>query len=169
MGSRVTDPVTDLVTVTRSVRSPGRVVLRVAQTVQLRDVVAASALPAPVRSLAARILRRWWEHSLFAVLMTLGFSVRETVPLRRLTLARPLGRSRASGWSSGAPRRAVLVGLTIAARGEVTDVSVSVGVDPSRRARARLARGLVRVARPLLSWGLGLWLRGLDARIAAPR
>jgi hypothetical protein len=160
---------TDLVTVTRPIPSSGKVVLRVAQTVQLRDVVAVAPLPGPVRGLAARVLRRFWDRGMFAILMALGFSVRETVPLRRLTLARPLGRARTSGWSSGAPRQAVLVGLTIAARGSATEVSVSVGVDPSRRLRARVVRLVVRLLGPVLAWGLGLWLAGLEARIAAPR
>lgn len=137
--------------------------------VQLRDVVAVAPLPAPVRTLAARVLRRFWDRGLFAMVMAVGFSVRETSPLASLTLARPLARARTAGWASGSPRNAVVLRLSIEDAGDMTEVSVALGVDPSRTVRAAAARGVLRVLRPLLSWGLGLWITGLEARDTAGR
>jgi hypothetical protein len=158
--------VSGLVSVTRPLPANGSVVLRTAQTVRLGDVVDVAPLPAPVRRLARRTLRRWWQRGLFSIVMALGFSVRETVPMRSLTLARPLGR--AGGWASTAPRNALLVRLSLRPDGGGTDVSLSVDLDPSRTLRSRVVGLALRATRPLLARALGLWLTGLDARTRPP-
>ena len=153
----------ELVGASRLVRAKGTVVLRVAQTVQVGDVVTSAGLPAVVRRPTRWVLRRWWERGLFAVVMGLGFSVRETVPLQSLTLARPLARG--AGWASGAPRNALVVRLGISASGDATEVRVSLGLDDSRTLRSRAVRLAARLLRPLLAWALRLWLVGLETRI----
>jgi hypothetical protein len=158
-----------VVTATRSMPGSGSLVLRVAQTVRLRDVVSAARLPGLLRRLAALLFGRSWDRGLFASMGDLGFSVRATEPLRSLTLARPLGRAGSGSWASGAPHNAVLVQLAISPVEAGTEVSVSLGVDRSRTLRGLAVRALLWVLRPLLAWGLRAWLAGLADRLDQPR
>lgn len=159
----------ELVSAARPVRASSALVFRVAQMVRVQDIAAVAPLPGPVRRLAPRLLRNSWDRGLFAIMMSLGFSVHETVPMRSMTLARPLGRARSRGWDSGVPLNALLVRLVIGARDDHTSVCVSLGTEPSQTVRSRLVSGALRVLRPVLVWGLGLWLTGLERRIAEAR
>ena len=155
-------------TATRTISASGHTVLRVAQTVRLRDVVVAAPVPALLRRLAERVLRRFWERGMFAIVMGLGFSVRETVPLRSLTLARPVGGP--GGWQAGPPASALRRPARHRTPRGGTQVTVGVEVDPASTLRGRSVRRS-ESARRGRCW-LGGWACGSGAReqhISAPR
>ena len=157
------------VEVRRSLPAGAPALLAAAFQIPLRAVLTASGSPALPGIAASRILRSRLDAGCFGFLMSLGFSVSSSQPLRELTLTRSIPVKRDSPswvhcWHDDASAVGTIL-IHLDPHGTATTVTVSCSIDCTSLPIGRLLSVLLMPARRWLNAYMIAWLSTLEGRV----